>query len=151
VPTTTKSISLLLPHRSTAEARHFESSPMPPRRSSSSYRGVRTRATGNFCVDICVASYHLTLRTFKTAHEATRTYNTAAWRLGRPRRDLNFHGVNSAAQVEMPVDEGIPNGPSIFAYLVFGPGETYVEGIARPMKLIVWRGPGATLGVQCKI
>jgi hypothetical protein len=42
----------------------------------------------------------------------------------------------------------MPNGPSIFAYLVFGPGGTSVEGIARPMKLIVWRGPGARLGVQ---
>jgi hypothetical protein len=99
VPTIIESTSLLLPHRSTAEARRFESSPVPPRRISSSYRGVRTRPTGNFCVDICAASYHLTLRTFKTAHEAARTYNTAAWRLGRPRRDLNFHGVNSAALV----------------------------------------------------
>jgi hypothetical protein len=48
------------------------------------------------------------------------------------------------------VDEGMSNGPSIFAYLVFGPGGTSVEGIARPMKLIVWRGLGARLGVQCK-
>jgi hypothetical protein len=31
-------------------------------------------------------------------------------------------------------DEGMPNGPSIYAYLVFGPGGTSVEGIARPMK-----------------
>jgi hypothetical protein len=31
-------------------------------------------------------------------------------------------------------DEGMPNGPSIFAYLVFSPGGTSVEGIARPMK-----------------
>jgi hypothetical protein len=49
------------------------------------------------------------------------------------------------------IDEGMPNGPLIFGYLVFGPGGTSVEGIARPMKLIVWRGPGARLGVQCKI
>jgi hypothetical protein len=34
-------------------------------------------------------------------------------------------------------DEAMPNGPSIFAYLVFGPGGTSAEGIARPMKLIV--------------
>jgi hypothetical protein len=52
--------------------------------------------------------------------------------------------VNSAS------DEGMPNGPSIFAYLVFGPGGTSAEGIARPMNLIVWHGPGTRLGVQCK-
>jgi hypothetical protein len=47
-------------------------------------------------------------------------------------------------------DEGMTNGPSIFNYLVFGPGKTSAEERARPMKLIVWRGPGARLGVQCK-
>jgi hypothetical protein len=45
-------------------------------------------------------------------------------------------------------DEGMPNGPSIFAYLVFGPRGTSTEGIARPMKLIAWRGSGARLVVQ---
>jgi hypothetical protein len=40
------------------------------------------------------------------------------------------------------------NGPSIFAYLVFGPGRTSPEGIIRPMKITAWRGPGAKLGVQ---
>jgi hypothetical protein len=38
---------------------------------------------------------------------------------------------------------------SIFAYLVFGP--VPIEGIARPMKIAAWRGPGITLGVQAKI
>jgi hypothetical protein len=32
-------------------------------------------------------------------------------------------------------DEGIPNRPSIFSYLVFGPGGIAVEEIARPMKI----------------
>jgi hypothetical protein len=32
-------------------------------------------------------------------------------------------------------DEGMTNGPSIFAYLVFGPGETTVEGTARLIRL----------------
>jgi hypothetical protein len=45
-------------------------------------------------------------------------------------------------------DEGIPNRPSIFAYLVFSPGETSVEGITRPITLIAWRGPGAKLVVH---
>jgi hypothetical protein len=43
------------------------------------------------------------------------------------------------------------NRPSIFAYLVFGPKGVSVEGIARPMKIAAWRGPGATLGVKAKI
>jgi hypothetical protein len=43
------------------------------------------------------------------------------------------------------------NRPSIFTYLVFGPGGVSVEGIARPMKIAAWRGLGATLGVQAKI
>jgi hypothetical protein len=32
------------------------------------------------------------------------------------------------------IDEGMTNRPSIFAYLVFGPGGITVEGIARPIK-----------------
>jgi hypothetical protein len=43
------------------------------------------------------------------------------------------------------------NRPSIFAYLVFGPGGITVEGIARPIKTAAERGPGATLGVQARI
>jgi hypothetical protein len=42
------------------------------------------------------------------------------------------------------------NEPSIFAYLVFGPEGTSAKEIVRPMKLIIWRGPGARLGVQCR-
>jgi hypothetical protein len=34
-------------------------------------------------------------------------------------------------------NEGMTNGPSIFAYLVFGPRGTSAEEIARPTKLIV--------------
>jgi hypothetical protein len=33
-------------------------------------------------------------------------------------------------------DEGMTNRPSIFAYLVFGPGGITVEGITRPMKIV---------------
>jgi hypothetical protein len=48
-------------------------------------------------------------------------------------------------------DEGMTNRPSTFAYLVFGLGGITVEGIARPMKMAAWHGPGAKLGVQAKI
>jgi hypothetical protein len=45
-------------------------------------------------------------------------------------------------------DEGMTNRPSIFAYLVFGPGRTSTEGITRPTKITAWHGPGAKLDVQ---
>jgi hypothetical protein len=48
-------------------------------------------------------------------------------------------------------DEGMINRPSIFAYLVFGPGEITVEGVARSIRTAAVRGPGATLGVQARI
>jgi hypothetical protein len=48
-------------------------------------------------------------------------------------------------------DKGMTNRPSIFAYLVFGPGEITVEGVARPIKTVAGRGPGATLGMQARI
>jgi hypothetical protein len=40
------------------------------------------------------------------------------------------------------------NGPSIFAYLVFGPRRVAIEGKMKPMKTTAWRGPGAKLIVQ---
>jgi hypothetical protein len=45
-------------------------------------------------------------------------------------------------------NEGIPNRPSIFAYLVFDLGGTSAKGITRPITLIAWRGQGAKLAVQ---
>jgi hypothetical protein len=43
------------------------------------------------------------------------------------------------------------NRPSIFAYLVFGPGGITVEGVARPIKMAAGHGPGMTLGTQARI
>jgi hypothetical protein len=43
------------------------------------------------------------------------------------------------------------NRPSIFAYLVFGPGETVVRRAARPIRAMIGYGPGAVLGVQARI
>jgi hypothetical protein len=48
-------------------------------------------------------------------------------------------------------DEGMTNRPSIFAYLVFGPGKITVEGLVRPIRTAAGRGPGVTLGVQARI
>jgi hypothetical protein len=47
--------------------------------------------------------------------------------------------------------EGMTNRPLIFAYLVFGPEEVTVEGVARPIRTVAGRGPGATLRVQARI
>jgi hypothetical protein len=50
----------------------------------------------------------------------------------------------------MVSDEGMTNGPPIFAYLVFGPGRVSLERISRPIKVMVYHGPGAKLGVQAR-
>jgi hypothetical protein len=43
------------------------------------------------------------------------------------------------------------NRPSIFAYLVFGPGEVIIEGAARPIKAVSGSGPEAILVMQARI
>jgi hypothetical protein len=48
-------------------------------------------------------------------------------------------------------DKGMKNRPSIFDYLVFGPGEVVVEGAARPVRAMIGCGPGVVLGVQARI
>jgi hypothetical protein len=47
-----------------------------------------------------------------------------------------------------PSDEGMANRPSIFAYLVFGPGEVVVERAARPARARI--GCGQELYLACK-
>ncbi|KAE8820545.1 Ethylene-responsive transcription factor CRF1 [Hordeum vulgare] len=64
---------------------------MPPRRrKSSGYRGVRTRPSDVFYVEIRSGETRLTLDTFDTAEQAARVYDAAAWRLRRPHRKVNF-------------------------------------------------------------
>jgi hypothetical protein len=55
---------------------------------------------------------------------------------------------NTSASIS---DEGMTNRPSIFAYLVFGPGEVVVGGAARPVRAMIGRSTGAVLGVQARI
>ncbi|KAE8801854.1 Protein TRANSPARENT TESTA 12 [Hordeum vulgare] len=62
----------------------------PRRRSASGYRGVRQRPKGGFYAEIRSGDLRLSLGTYDTAHEAARAFDAAAWRLGRPRRQMNF-------------------------------------------------------------
>ncbi|KAE8772393.1 hypothetical protein D1007_55602 [Hordeum vulgare] len=64
---------------------------MPPRRRESlGYHGVRERPSGTFYAEICSNDMRLGLGTFDTADQAARAYGTTAWRLQRPRREMNF-------------------------------------------------------------
>jgi hypothetical protein len=75
---------------------------MPPRRRSrSGYRGVRARPNGTFYVEIRSGEERIGLGTFETAHEAARAYDAVAWRLGRPRRSMNFDDITTHVQAEM--------------------------------------------------
>jgi hypothetical protein len=47
-------------------------------------------------------------------------------------------GVGDAEAANFfPVDEGMTNGPPIFAYLVFGPRRVSHERLSRPIKAMV--------------
>ncbi|KAI4973934.1 hypothetical protein ZWY2020_041715 [Hordeum vulgare] len=70
------------------------------RRSSSGYRGVRERPSGTYYAEIRSGDVRLGLGTFKTTHEAAREYDAAAWRLGRPRAQMNFHDVCTREQAQ---------------------------------------------------
>ncbi|XP_020195030.1 uncharacterized protein [Aegilops tauschii subsp. strangulata] len=66
---------------------------MPSRRRGAS--GYRARPSGTFSVEIRSGDVRLDLGTFENAHEAARTYDAAAWRLSRSRRDMNSPEVST--------------------------------------------------------
>ena len=68
------------------------------RRSASGYRGVRQRPNGGFYAEIRSGDLRLSLGTYDTAHEAARAFDAAAWRLGRPRLQMNFPDVRTLQQ-----------------------------------------------------
>ncbi|XP_037419271.1 ethylene-responsive transcription factor 13-like [Triticum dicoccoides] len=74
---------------------------MPPRRrGSSGYHGVRLRPSGAYYVEIRSGDVRLGLGTFETSHEAARVYDAAAWRLGRPRAQMNFDDIYTCQQAQ---------------------------------------------------
>ncbi|XP_020180311.1 AP2-like ethylene-responsive transcription factor SNZ [Aegilops tauschii subsp. strangulata] len=62
---------------------------------ASDFRGVRERRSGAFSSEIWFREKRLILGTFDTAEEAARAHDASAWRLLRPRRDMNFSNVSS--------------------------------------------------------
>ena len=74
---------------------------MPPRRrSASGYRGARARPNGSFSAEIRSDDDPVNLGSYATAVEAARAYDSAAWRLGRPRSQMNFPAVRDAQEAQ---------------------------------------------------
>ncbi|XP_020160369.1 ethylene-responsive transcription factor ERF098-like [Aegilops tauschii subsp. strangulata] len=73
---------------------------LPRAWSNSGYRGVRARPSGMFYAEIRSDGVRLGLGMFKTAHEAARAYEAAAWRLSRPRSQMNFNDARTCLQVQ---------------------------------------------------
>ncbi|XP_020162859.2 uncharacterized protein [Aegilops tauschii subsp. strangulata] len=80
--------------------RHHCATMPPRRRGSSGYHDVRERPGGTYYAEIRSSDVRLGLATFRTAHEAARAYDTAAWRLERPPAQMNFHDVFTREQAQ---------------------------------------------------
>src|ERR1043165_2836446 len=73
---------------------------MPPRRRPPSYRGVRRRSDGTFMAVITCANERVCLGRFWHEYLAARWYDVAAWRLGRPRAEMNDRTLRSLEEAE---------------------------------------------------
>ncbi|XP_048554252.1 AP2-like ethylene-responsive transcription factor CRL5 [Triticum urartu] len=73
--------------------RHHRATMSSRRRGASDFRGVRERPNGWYSIKIRAGDVWLGLGTFRSAREAARAYDAAAWRLERPRSQMNFRDV----------------------------------------------------------
>ncbi|KAE8807436.1 Protein TRANSPARENT TESTA 12 [Hordeum vulgare] len=62
---------------------------LPRARSSSRYCGIRARPSGVYYTNMRYGPTRFGLRTFEISQAAPRAYDAAAWRLGRPRTQMN--------------------------------------------------------------
>ena len=80
--------------------RHHRATMPPRRRGASGFRGVRERPNGWYSAEIRSGDVRLGLGSFRSAHEAARAYDAAAWRLERPRSQMNFRDVFTREQAQ---------------------------------------------------
>ena len=87
--------------RPPASSAFFPAADKPPRaRSSSGYHDVRTHPASMYYAEIRSGNTRLGLETFETAHKAARAYDTAVWRLLRPRSQMNFSDAQTSQQAQ---------------------------------------------------
>ncbi|XP_037475045.1 ethylene-responsive transcription factor ERF084-like [Triticum dicoccoides] len=101
----------------------------------SGFFGVRMKPSGSWGVEFSDAGRHWWIGTYPSAHEAARAYDVAVWRAERPRSHLNFPEIESRAEAEMLVPQGI-NMKEITtkkkkSSVVVSAGETDEEAMAR--------------------
>ncbi|XP_020186805.1 uncharacterized protein [Aegilops tauschii subsp. strangulata] len=109
----------------------------------SGFFGMRQKPFGNWGVEFSDAGRRWWIGTYPSAHEAARAYDAAVWRAERPRSHLNFPEIESRAEAEMLVPQGInmkeittkkkKKKPSV----VVSAGETDEEAMAR----FAWEHP----------
>jgi hypothetical protein len=64
------------------------------------FRGVLPRPNGTFYAELRAGGFRLTLGTYESPEEAAHAYDAAVWRVGRPRREMNFPETESLAKAE---------------------------------------------------
>ncbi|KAM3280535.1 hypothetical protein ACQJBY_047368 [Aegilops geniculata] len=112
--------------------------PKKTRKGKSGFFGVRQKPSGNWGVEFFDAGRRWWIGTYPSAHEAARAYDEAVWRAERPWSHLHFPEIESQAEAEMLVPQGINmkeittkkkmmKKPSV----VISAGETDEEAMAR--------------------
>ncbi|XP_048563681.1 ethylene-responsive transcription factor ERF010-like [Triticum urartu] len=113
-------------------------SPKKTPKGKSGFFGVRQKPSGNWGVEFSDAGRRWWIGTYPSAHEVARAYDVAVWRAERPRSHLKFPEIESRAEAEILVPQGInmkeitmkkkkTKKPSV----VVSAGETDEEAMAR--------------------